>query len=152
MIARAYLDEFVTEFVSVVAAPASSSSLYICNTRQIHEHTTCFSPIAPSYTDETDETEVREKSPRAQRDSSNSSGGFTFRAFGSCLDIPGCAGDAFSYLGHLVAGVRVVAMAGLVPGLGSTPWSRTSDRRRCTHDSDGEWRQEAIAYWKVRKG
>ena len=118
MIARAYLDEYVTEVVSVVAAPASSSSLYICNTRQIHEHTTCFSPIAPSYTDE---IEVREKSRRAQRDSSNSSGGFTLRTFGSCPVIPGCAGDAFSYLGQLVTGVPDVAMAGLVPSLGSTP-------------------------------
>ena len=74
---------------------------------------TYFSPIAPSYTDETDKIEVLEKSRRAQRDSSNSSGGFPFRTFGSCPVIPGSAGEAFSYLGQLVAGVRDVAMGGI---------------------------------------
>ena len=149
MIARAYLDEFVTEVVSVVAAPACSSSLCICSTRQIHEHTSCFSPVAP-YTDETDKTDVREKSRRAQRDSSNSSVSVTFRAFGSCPVIPGRAGEAFAYLGQLVAGVHAVAMAGIGARFGVDSMSRTSDWQRCTHDSDGERRQVAMAHWEAR--
>ena len=112
---------------------------------------TYFPPIAPSYTDETDETEVCEKPRRAQRDSSNSSGGFTFRAFGWCPVIPGGAGESFAYLGQLVADVRDVSMAGIAASLGSTPLSRTSDRRRCTHGNDGERRQDAMAHWEVRE-
>lgn len=150
MIAQAYPDELFTEIVSVVAAPASSSSLYICNTRQIHEHMTYFPPIAPSYTDETDEIEVLEKSQRAQRDSSNSSVSVTFRAFGSCPVIPGRAGEAFAYLGQLVAGVHAVAMAGIGARFGVDSMSRTSDWQRCTHDSDGERRQVAMAHWEAR--
>ena len=54
-------------------------------------------------------------------------------------------------LWHFVCTAKSVAMAGIAATVGSTTWSRTRDRRQCTHNSDGERRQEATAEGEERK-